>query len=286
MSEYSQNALPAQRYIETPGTDIRDNFLYVQETGLMKSLDSHKSHREKMDSYLIVYVLSGEGEFTYLGKHTKVYPGGCIFIHCENSYTHETQEKNAWEFLWVHCNGASADKLYDYFCQRSENIFYPENPMKTADIMRDILINTREKSPNYELRNHMLLTALLTELITCEKRQKKPFHQISTEQKLWEVRAYLDKNFTQPCSLDSLSQEFYMSKYYLSREFKRHFGEGISSYLAKLRITRAKELLRFSSMRTGEIATACGINDSNHFLKVFKKAEGMTPTEFRKKWRE
>ena len=88
------------------------------------------------------------------------------------------------------------------------------------------------------------------------------------------------------CSLDELSEQFYMSKYYLSREFKQQYGEGISSYVAKLRITRAKELLRFSDLKTGEIATICGISDSNHFLKVFKKLEGMTPTEFRKKWGE
>lgn len=132
-----------------------------------------------------------------------------------------------------------------------------------------------------------MITNLLTKFITCLKQQQKHNSQhITTEQKLEEIQSYLQKNYMNSCSLDELSERFYVSKYYLSREFKLRFGEGISSYVAKLRINRAKKLLRFTEMSTGEIASICGVNDSNHFLKMFKKIEGVTPTEYRKKWKD
>lgn len=286
MFDLHNHSVPGERCIETPGADIKQNFLYVQETGLLKSREPHISHREKMDSFLIIYVLSGEGYFTYKGKRKKVYSGACFYIDCQSPYSHESLEKNSWEILWVHYSGGLAGKYYEYFSRLNDNVFYPQNPMDTADILRQIFQNTQEKALYYELINHKLLTTLLTDLILCQKQQEKSFQNISTQQKLAELQAYLEKNYMNSCSLDELSKQFFMSKYYLSREFKKYFGEGISSYLSKLRITRAKELLRFSDLSTGEIATMCGINDSNHFLKVFKKLEGVTPTEFRRKWRE
>lgn len=286
MLEQKNDVISAQRFIDTPGGDIKENFLYVQETGLLKNKKPGVSHREKMDSYLIIYVLSGEGFFTYRNKQVKVYPGACFYINCQQPYTHEALESNPWELIWVHFNGKPANQFYEYFTQRCENIFYPENPINTMDTLREIFQNTQAKPLYYELRNHLLITTLLTELITCQKQRKKSFQHITTDQKLGEIQSYLEKNYMQPCSLEKLSKQFYMSKYYLSREFKQRYGEGISSYLTKLRITRAKELLRFSDMSISEIASSCGVNDSNHFLKTFKKVEGVTPTEYRKKWRE
>ena len=86
--------------------------------------------------------------------------------------------------------------------------------------------------------------------------------------KLDEIYTYLQNNYINHCSLDNLSEQFYISKYYLSHEFKKKYGEGISSYITKLRINRAKELLRFSLKNVNEIASMCGISDSNHFLKI------------------
>ena len=51
------------------------------------------------------------------------------------------------------------------------------------------------------------------------------------------------------------------------------------------RITYAKELLRFTNMRIEEIGNLCGIEDSSYFNKVFRKFEGMTASDYRKKWR-
>ena len=59
MFEQRNDVISAQRFIDTPGADIKEDFLYVQETGLLKNRKPNVSHREKMDSYLIIYVLSG-----------------------------------------------------------------------------------------------------------------------------------------------------------------------------------------------------------------------------------
>ena len=59
----------------------------------------------------------------------------------------------------------------------------------------------------------------------------------------------------------------------------------MGNYLTSLRITKAKEMLRFSDLQIETIARNCGIEDNSYFNKVFQKAEGITAREYRQKWR-
>ena len=49
-------------------------------------------------------------------------------------------------------------------------------------------------------------------------------------------------------------------------------------------MTKAKQLLRFSDKRMDEISSELGFDDANYFSRLFKKVEGMSPSEYRKKW--
>ena len=103
-------------------------------------------------------------------------------------------------------------------------------------------------------------------------------------EKLYQILAYINEHFDESVNLDSLANRFYVSKYHLSREFKKEFNQTIIQYLLNKRITYAKELLRFTDMSIGEIAQKCGIGDMNYFNKVFRKVEGSTASEYRRRW--
>ena len=106
----------------------------------------------------------------------------------------------------------------------------------------------------------------------------------AARQKLLEVRQYLDEHYTEKLSLDELSEHFYISKYHLSREFKNHFGITPNLYVIAKRITMVKKLLRFSDLTLEEIAVKCGFYDTSYLNKQFKKSEGISASDFRKKW--
>ena len=84
--------------------------------------------------------------------------------------------------------------------------------------------------------------------------------------------------------MDFLSSHFFVSKFHLSREFKKATGLTVGNYLNSRRINKAKELLRFTKEPIGTIAVSCGIPDVNYFTKVFVKYESMTPSAYRKRW--
>lgn len=102
--------------------------------------------------------------------------------------------------------------------------------------------------------------------------------------KLDSVKEFLDKNYRDKVLLDDIASRFYISKYHLSREFKRVYGITIIDYLTIKRINHAKEQLRFTKDSIENIAADSGYPDASYFNKVFQKIEGMTGSEYRKKW--
>jgi two-component system response regulator YesN len=96
---------------------------------------------------------------------------------------------------------------------------------------------------------------------------------------------YIQLNFTRELSLEKVAGHVGISKSYLSRVFSEYTGERFSAYLQRLRLERAKELLRFSNDRIYEIASQVGFWNSRYFSKVFQEAVGLTPADYRRVYR-
>ena len=98
------------------------------------------------------------------------------------------------------------------------------------------------------------------------------------------VKEYLDEHYTEKLTLDDLAEKFFINKFYLSKIFKEAYGTTVNNYLISKRITRAKQLLRFTDMTVDEVGVAVGMGDANYFSRMFRKVEGSSPREYRKQW--
>lgn len=98
---------------------------------------------------------------------------------------------------------------------------------------------------------------------------------------IYEVKQYIDENYSASLSLDALAAQVHLSPSYFSKLFKREMGENLSTYILHTRIERARFLLRTTDKKAYEIAEAVGIYDPVYFSKIFKKVTGMKPKEYR-----
>lgn len=94
---------------------------------------------------------------------------------------------------------------------------------------------------------------------------------------------YLRENYSKKVTIEELSNNFFLSKSYLSSLFKKATGSGVVEYLQHIRIERACELLTNTTLSITEISTQVGYTDYRFFNKSFKKITGVTAHEYRKK---
>ena len=99
-----------------------------------------------------------------------------------------------------------------------------------------------------------------------------------------DVKEYLEQHYSEKITLDQLSHDFFINKYYLTRVFKEQYGQSITAYLQSLRITHAKQLLRFTDRSVEEIGFECGLGQLHYFSRVFKEVEGVAPSVYRSQW--
>ena len=98
--------------------------------------------------------------------------------------------------------------------------------------------------------------------------------------KFAELLQYVDINYSEQITLDTISSHVGFSKYHFIRLFKEYTGMTFYEYLTNKRIQHAKELLK-SNMGITEIAFSCGFNNQTSFCRTFKKVVGFPPTEYR-----
>lgn len=268
------------RIINTPDVVAKKTFFYVQETGYLKIITSHRTERYNLDSFLIVYVVSGSGTLEYDGKKYSVKKGACFFIDCMKRHSYYSGSANPWSLLWVHFNGATSKQYFDVFYKRSTPVYYPQDALKTESTLRECIEVNREHNFDGEIRSSMLVMSLLTQALNGRTRRAAQVNETALR-----TKQYINNHFTEKITLDWIESELYMSRFHIEKEFKKYYGITIFEYIISKRINLAKRLLRFTDKSIEEIALMCGFSDQSYFNRQFKKAEGMTGSAFRKKWR-
>jgi two-component system response regulator YesN len=97
------------------------------------------------------------------------------------------------------------------------------------------------------------------------------------------AKEFVWSNYNQDISLKKASEAVGISPYYLSHLFRKEMGISFLEYLTSVRISIAKRLLKEPSMAILEVCLEVGYQDPSHFAKIFKKKEGVYPSEYRKK---
>ncbi|QGQ94530.1 response regulator [Paenibacillus psychroresistens] len=98
---------------------------------------------------------------------------------------------------------------------------------------------------------------------------------------LKEIIKYMNENYRNDISIQSISKNFYLNPNYLSQLFTKELQVTFTEYLTKLRLEQAKSLLQTTSLSISEIAEQIGFRDYFYFIRLFKKYTNHTPRQFK-----
>ena len=305
----SSPSVQSSRILYTPSPFARSSLLHLQEVGSLSAIRPHTSKREKLQSYLCFMVEDGEGELVYEGKKYELRSGDVVFIDCRKAYNHSTgMNPNAglWSLRWCHFYGPSMPAIYAKYCERGglpvirgadvsvdlargadmgrrDDVSCGADVSQYAAILTDIY--TLASSSDYirDMRINGKLNDLLT-LLMESSWHREAHTNAPKKMEISRVKSFLDEHYEEKLSLESVASHFFIDKHYLARLFKEQYGVTLVTYLQQVRITHAKRMLRFTDKSIEEIGLECGIGELNYFSRVFKKLEGVSPSEFRRVW--
>ena len=100
------------------------------------------------------------------------------------------------------------------------------------------------------------------------------------------ITRYLQEHLAEAISLSVLADQFHLSAQYISQLFKSEIGVNFLAYLTNIRMEQAKKLLLTTPLSIAEVSERSGYADYRMFTKVFKKTEGVTPSQYRRDFLE
>ena len=305
----SSPSVQSSRILYTPSPFARSSLLHLQEVGSLSAIRPHTSKREKLQSYLCFMVEDGEGELVYEGKKYELRSGDVVFIDCRKAYSHSTgMNPNAglWSLRWCHFYGPSMPAIYAKYCERGglpvirgadvsvdlargadmgrrDDVSCGADVSQYAAILTDIYALASSSDYIRDMRINGKLNDLLT-LLMESSWHREAHTNAPKKMEISRVKSFLDEHYEEKLSLESVASHFFIDKHYLARLFKEQYGVTLVTYLQQVRITHAKRMLRFTDKSIEEIGLECGIGELNYFSRVFKKLEGVSPSEFRRVW--
>ena len=269
----------------TASQAVRSSIAYVQELGDFYCGPDYYTTRENLPSYLIKMCVSGEGTLDYDGQSYVIRPGHLFWIDCTKPQYYRTSPgADSWRILWVHFYGAPCEAYYKLFLAQNEGrvVVRPSSDMAIRSTL-DTLLKLYLEGGN-TLQDDVQASAMLTQLMShcihaagMHSANRLPTYVI-------DARSYINLHYAERVTLDDLSHAISINKFYLQKLFKRCIGLSPNEYLIHTRLTHAKQLLRSTSTPINQIVMDVGFNNIGHFITLFKRYEGITPSAYRRRW--
>ena len=156
-----------------------------------------------------------------------------------------------------------------------------ETTMLIKNILKKLL---RSKEDKNEFADSIYIKSMLSIVVvlilrSCIYAEPKQKIKRITHFLIDDIFAYINNHITEEISLDRLEKEFYVSKFHISREFKKLTGTTLHQYIIKTKLDLCKNLIEEGKSIT-DIAQICNLGSYNNLFRVFKKEFGITPKEY------
>ena len=283
-------------------TDYENNCSYSDPDGTMIAFaqrsGSYTMANQHFHNFYEVYYLLGGSRYYFIKDNTYYVKAGDLVLvdKRELHRTLETMEKfhyrvlmNVYDHMIPDRSGHFKELLSELFQEGSLILsFKGEDKEYMDDLVGRMYQEIRQKETGYELqvRNYVLQILIFAARNRVAWRKKAEDSLRKANKRIFEILNYIKTHYAENLSLESVAQEFFISKFYLSHAFKEVTGFTFVEYLSNIRIKEAQRLLYKTSYPVAQIAEMVGFGTMTHFGRVFRKISGESPLNYRKTERQ
>lgn len=241
--------------------------------------------------YELYFFLGGKVQFSVESSHYCMEKGDILLINPVELHQAQIDRGQIYErmVLWIDCQylselGGNSINLAECFDRKSPkhtNFIRPDNLQRAylhslLEKLNKEFYGNKEDSMFYA---ETLLTQFMIEINRLTSKSEDVPYLEKNQDLIAEVLNYIGNHFQENLTLEKLTSEFFVSKYYLSHEFKNRVGTSIYRYIMFRRLMQAREML-LAGVAPGDVCEACGFGDYANFYRAFKSEYNISPRDF------
>lgn len=254
---------------------------YLKDTATGK-VDWHYHNFHKL-----LFFLGGHAAYVVEGRRYVLEPGDIVLVPQGCIHRPEIQADLPYERYVLYLSpgflqesSSRETALESCFRTAGEQYQFVLRPDRELD-PRDLLAELLEAQDSQRFGRDLMCQARITLLLVTLTRnlEDRQFHYVTSvcDEKIVSVLRYLNLHVGQRISIDDLSRQFYISKYYLMRRFKAATGHSIHGYLNEKRLILARtKIAAGEALR--QVSESCGFHDYSAFARAYKQRFGVTPS--------
>lgn len=271
--------------VSNPEPSPEGSPLTVLFSGHSQTKPGHKPGPKVVDYYLLHYIMSGKGTYSCLGQTYQLGAGDSFLIEPGQLIQYTADWDNPWHYRWIAFEGPQASlMLQDIGISSLAPIVHTGRRRNISVLYHQIQLAFQSRSAGVNLRVNGCLHLLFAEYAEALRPQQPSVPRQATggEQTVQQALQYLTTQYAEPITIELMAKTLGYNRAYLSTLFRQHTGLTPVTFLLRLRLDKARHLLRERPELTVEqIASSVGFQDPLYFSKQFKRHYQASPTGYR-----
>lgn len=231
--------------------------------------------------HMLHVIKSGKGIIQIGKKHYTASAGDIFYLPPDQDVFYRADEQEPWEYRWVGFVGTRGIIALNATELPDKIVVHVHDCEKMWEYMREIYLHASHRNELGEMKALAYTYLFLAEVL--EQCSAETSANEAASMYVRQATEYIHEHYAEEISVDSLCQRMNISRSYLYKLFKRHYGESPSGYVTRFRLEKARELLSTQRHVVNEVSEMVGFSDHSYFTKRFRIVYGMTPREYVKR---
>ena len=227
----------------------------------------------------LFFVVNGEGNFLFRDEKYHIRTGDLVIIPPYMEHTEQSIKNTPLEYYVIGVEGISFQPADEETCVQVFCNF--SNKSLISDLFAQMLYDVRNPSYGSDKICQDLLEILILRIVRYQHVIPVPITSTYMTKECARIKEYLDINYSEPITLDTLTELTHMNKYYMAHSFAKYTGQSPIQYLNQRRMEAACTLMKDTDHSISSISSTVGFSSQSYFTQAFRKKYGMTPIKYR-----